>query len=116
MDRQNVLLWHFQSCWKREYLTSLRELHRITGVTEQSIKVGEVVQIHDDTPRHQWRLGVIEELVKGDDGFIRSVTLHTAGGRTNRPIACLYPLEVSAEQPNSDINIENHNIDLPTTM
>jgi len=37
---------------------------------------------------------VIEELVKGNDGFVRSVTLHTANGRTNRPIARLYPLEV----------------------
>ena len=43
--------------------------------------------------------------VIGNAGFIRSVTLRTAGGRTNRPIARLYPLEVSAEQPNSDINI-----------
>jgi len=91
VDRQNVLLRHFQSHWRKEYLMSLREVHRTTGVSEQSIKVGEVVQIHDDAPRHQWKLGVIEELVKGDDSFIRSVTLRTASGHTNRPIARLYP-------------------------
>jgi len=91
VDRQDILLKHFQFRWRKEYLTSLREVHRTTGTTEQTIKIGEVVQIHDDTPRHQWKLGVIEELVKGNDGFIRSVTVRTARGRTNRPIVRLYP-------------------------
>ena len=95
IDRQGLLLQHFQSRWKKEYLTSLREVHRTTGTTEQTVKTGDVVQIHDDCPRNQWRLGVVEEVVKGKDGFIRSVTLRTTSGRTNRPIARLYPLEVT---------------------
>ena len=108
VDRQGILLKHFQSRWRKEYLTSLREVHRTTGTTEQTIKIGEVVQIHDDTPRHQWKLGVIEELVKGNDGFIRSVTVRTARGRTNRPIARLYPLEVV--HPSADV--ESHQQEL----
>ena len=96
VDRQGMLLQHFQSRWKKEYLTTLRELHRTTGTNEQIVNIGDVVQIHDDTPRSQWKLGVIEELTRGNDGYIRSVTVRTAGGRTNRPIARLYPLEVSA--------------------
>ena len=48
------------------------------------------------THPEQRKLGVIEELVKVNDGFIKSVTLHTSG-HTNQPIACLYPLEVSTD-------------------
>ena len=62
------------------------------------VNIGDVVQIHDDTPRSQWKLGVIEELTRGNDGYIRSVTVRTAGGRTNQPIAHLYPLEISASE------------------
>ena len=36
VDRQGLLLQHFQSRWRKEYLTSLREIHRTTGVTEQT--------------------------------------------------------------------------------
>jgi len=96
VEQQGILLQHFQSWWKKEYLTSLREVHCATGSNEQTIKTGEVVQIHDDMPRHQWKFGVIEELVKGNDGFIQSVTVHTATGRTKCPIARLYPLEILA--------------------
>ena len=98
LDRQAVLLQHFQARWKKEYLTALRELHRTSGVNEQSVNTGDVVQIHDDVPRSQWKLGVIEGLNRGNDGYIRSVTVRTANGRTNRPIARLYPLEVSTDE------------------
>ena len=106
VDRQGLLLQHFRSRWRKEYLTSLREVHRTTGVTEQTVKIGEVVQIHDDLPRNQWKLAVIEDLKKGDDGYIRSVTVRTASGRTNRPIARLYPLEVSADEYSTNGSIE----------
>ena len=101
VDRQGLLLQHFVSRWKKEYLTSLRERHRTAGSMEQTVKTGDVVQIHDDIPRSRWKLGAIEELVKGNDGYIRSVTVRTASGRTNRPIARLYPLEV--EDPSTDV-------------
>ena len=98
IDRQGVLLQHFQSRWKKEYLTALREFHRTTGTNEQTVNIVDVVQIHDDVPRNQWKLAVIEGVNRGDDGYIRSVTVRTANGRTNRPIARLYPLEVSADE------------------
>ena len=98
VNRQGMLLQHFKSRWKKEYLTMLRERHSTTGTNEQTVHIGDVVQIHDDTPRSQWKLAVIEELARGEDGHIRSVTVRTASGRTNRPIARLYPLEVSANE------------------
>ena len=62
VDRQGLLLQHFQSRWN---LTSLREVHCTTGITEQTIKIGDVVQIYDDSPRNEWKLAVIEDLKRG---------------------------------------------------
>ena len=59
---QAAVLSHFWNRWSKEYLTALHEFHRTTGNNVQTVRVGDVVQIHDDIPRVQWRLGVIEQL------------------------------------------------------
>lgn len=41
------LLQHFQT---REYLTSLREFHKASGMNIQNVQIGDVVLIHDDGP------------------------------------------------------------------
>ena len=53
-----------------------------------------MVQIHDDKPRIGWKTTVVEELVKGNDGLVRSAVVRTKTGRTSRPIVKLYPLEI----------------------
>ena len=73
----------------------------------QTPNKGDVVQIHDDCPRIQWRLGVIEQLNKGADGLVYSVQLRTSTGRTNRPIAKLYSLQIIA----TDVLPSNSNDD-----
>ena len=83
VDRQTQFLDHFQRRWQREYLTSLREAYKATGTTNQTVNVGNVVLIHDDAPRLQWRLAVIEELIKGLDGFARAAKIRTSTGKTN---------------------------------
>ena len=93
--KQALILQHFENRWKREYLTALRETHRVTGNNHQEVKAGDVVLIHDDTPRVNWRMAVIESVNKGADGMIRSANVRTSTGRTNRPIARLYPLELT---------------------
>ena len=90
-----ILLRHFQTRWKQEYLTSLREFHKSRGNNHQKVRVGDIVQIHDEAPRLNWRLAVIEELIPGKDGLVRAANLRTSTGRTNRPIVKLYPLEVT---------------------
>ena len=90
------LLKQFHSLWRHEYLTSLREYHRISGMNRQQIKPGDIVLVHDDTPRITWKLAVIKELMKGKDGLVRAAKIRTLQGRTNRPIARLIPLEVSS--------------------
>ena len=103
---QALLLQHFWSRWRREYLTALREFHHTTGTNTQTVKVGDVVLIHDDTPRIQWKLAIIEQVNKGADGLIRSANVRTSSGKTNRPIARLYPLEVTASDISS-VNDDN---------
>ena len=82
--RQALTLQHFQRRWRDEYLTSLREFHRATGKNEQTIKVGDVVLVHDDTPRVSWKMAVIEELIKGNDGLVRACSQHQNGCRWNQ--------------------------------
>ena len=48
--RLSLLLNHFQTRWKHKYLTSLREFHRSHGNKNQTVKVGDIVQIHDKGP------------------------------------------------------------------
>ena len=73
----------------------MREVHRTTGSTHQTVRTGDVVLIHDDTPRTTWKMGVVEALITGGDKIVRAVTLRTATGLTNRPVAKLYRLELN---------------------
>ena len=111
-----------------EYLTALHVFHRTTGSntqtgdivlihddTPKTVKVGDIVLIHDDTPRVLWRLAVIEYVVnKGADGLIHSATVRTSTGRTNWPIAKLYPLEVTAAELPTSCHITEENSTTPT--
>ena len=65
------------------------------------IKTGDIVLVHDNSPRITWKLAVIEELMKGKDGVVHAAKIRTAQGRTNHPIAKLIPLEVSSDVANS---------------
>lgn len=91
---QKKLTDHFRERWNHEYLTGLREHHQTTGNNKQTITVGDVVQFHADSPRTRWKLAVVQELIHGKDGLVRSAKIRTDTCVTNRPIVKLYPLEV----------------------
>ena len=38
----------------------------------QQVHIGDVVLVHDDTPRIKWQMAVIEDVVRGSDGLIRA--------------------------------------------
>ncbi|KAL9967296.1 hypothetical protein ACROYT_G025494 [Oculina patagonica] len=103
----------FWKQWQREYLTGLREQHssqKNKNISGEPVARGKVVLIHDETPRNQWKLGVIIQLHQGKDELVRSVTLRTAKGNLlSRPIEKLYPLEVLTEEDLQDSkeNIKN---------
>ena len=95
------LIQQFWSRWRKEYLTALREFHRSTRHNEQVINKGDVVVVHDNTSRMQWKLAVVEDLIKGNDGLVRAAHIRTANCRTTRPIVKLYPLEVAGNDNQS---------------
>ena len=75
---QLQILQHFQGRWKQEYLTALREFYKVKGTcAPQAIKVGDVVLIHDNLPRRSWKMAVITELIKGNDGYVRAAEVRT---------------------------------------
>ncbi|XP_066983767.1 uncharacterized protein [Macrobrachium rosenbergii] len=83
--------------WEREYLTSLRETHRVGIRHEFWPKMGDDVLIHDEGPRSRWKLGQIVKLHVGPDDVLRVVTLKTPQGQVMRPVVKLYPLELWQE-------------------
>ncbi|XP_053389692.1 uncharacterized protein LOC128552674 [Mercenaria mercenaria] len=95
---QRELINRWWARWKSDYLTSLRERHTQSSRNEQTIRVGDVVQVHDDGSRLLWKLAVVEELVPGRDGLIRAAKIRTGSGHTTRPIVRLYPLEINENE------------------
>ena len=89
----------FKSQWKNEYLTALREKTRES--LNLNVKVGDIVHIYEQRPpRHVWKIGRIEKLLKGKDAIVRAmelVALDKAGNliRLKRLLRKLYPLETS---------------------
>jgi len=75
-------------------LTSLREFNKVSGHNKEVIKVGDVVIVHDEKPRMQWKLALVEGLIKGRDDLARTAHIKMGNYRTTRPIVKLYPLEV----------------------
>ena len=67
--------------------------------------------INDDVPRTKWKMAVIEQLIRGNDGYVRAATIRYNGGRTNRPISKLYPLEVSSVETVDQNSIDDHDKD-----
>ena len=82
---QSFLLQHFVSRWKHEYLTSLRECYHPSRTRGQWINVGDVVLVHDYCPRINWKIVVVESLMKGSDGLTCFVNIWKENGATNLP-------------------------------
>jgi hypothetical protein len=71
--------------------------------------------VHDEKPRNVWKLTVIEELIRGNDGLVRAASIRTKNGQTNRPITKLYPLEICAENNEKRQADYIEETDTPTT-
>ena len=49
----------------------------------QTIKIVDVVLMHDHSPRTRWKMAVIEKLIKGNNGNVRAAKVRTNNGRTS---------------------------------
>ena len=88
------------SRWTKEYLRSLRERHRAQrGAGGDTPAVGDVVIIKtEDKNRGKWPLGIIENLIIGNDGVVRGAKLRAGKSHVERAIQQLYPLELSCDR------------------
>ncbi|CAB4013162.1 Hypothetical predicted protein [Paramuricea clavata] len=99
------VLNHFWERWRKEYLTELREQHKVkNGSAGDSISQGDIVVVHEDKiPRQLWKVGRVDDLMRGRDGNVRAATIRTSsGGRVQqlqRPIQRLYPIEIPTKNP-----------------
>ena len=99
LEKTSKIFEEFRTRWYEEYLLSLRETSRDLYQTNWNnlVKVDDVVLIRSSAKeRPFWQMGVVTQLIYGDDNRIRSVFVRTPGGQINTyPIKHLYPLELS---------------------
>ena len=94
--RVQELVRHFWNRWMREWLPTLARRSKLFNI-RKNIKVGELVLvIEPNQPRGKWSMGRIEEIIKGNDGNVRSAKVRVRGSTYTRPIVKLCPLELSS--------------------
>ena len=112
----SLILEHFRTRFKKEYLTSLREFHIAKKTLKNRvIDKGHIVTVYEEKRLHQmWRLGRIVELIRGKDQNIRSavVRVYNNGKTVNirRPIKLLYPVELTGDIEERPIDISGPQI------
>ena len=80
MPRRFLHLWkllsHFWNCWRKEYLTDLREFHKVKKCKPVQIGKGDLVLMQEDSvKRGLWKVGVVEDLIIGKDGQVRGASV-----------------------------------------
>ena len=104
-----IMFWIFWKRWRTEYLTNLREVHAHTSKRGPSdshthISVGQIMIVKDEhLPCGLWKLGIVQEVMKGRDGLIRAAVVKVASRGwqhliLKRPIQLLYPLEIHCRE------------------
>ena len=96
------LLSQLWNRWRKEYLTDLREHHKLKDSKPVQIGKGDLVFIQEDNvKRGLWKSGIIEDLIVGKDGQVRGASVRKVGyGKSenlNRPLQKLFPLEISCK-------------------
>ena len=96
--------------WTTEYVRALREKHDVTKVKPYHPEIGEVVLVVGDKKnRHEWKHGLVDELLRGKDEVVRGVRMIVNNKIWERPIQLICPLEIkstlSAEELNRRIQL-----------
>jgi hypothetical protein len=84
--------------WHREYLLQLRNYHEVGRPARQGpkFKLGDIILLQEERmPRHMWKKVRIEELLRGRDGQIRTVSLcHLDRTKISRPVQVVISMEI----------------------
>ena len=108
VNYRNSLMHQIWNRWRTEYLNFLRERKANFSRKTSTIlpKVGDIVIIHDDNPRVEWKIGKVTDLIPGKDGEERVAKVLSNKTELTRATYKLYPLEVNAMTDTSDSTID----------
>ena len=104
------VLEHFWERWRKEYVVELRNylLYKYKKKNDLIPTVNDIVIVYESkTPRQNWCLGRITELIPSKDKQIRGakVLLGRTKNIIERPINKLYPLEFANEFSDNAITV-----------
>ena len=84
----------FWERWRKEYIPELAKRNKWKEKLQERFKIGElVILVDEDKRKSTWSLGRIVEMLPGDDGIVRVVTIRTKNGLYTRPITKIGKLE-----------------------
>lgn len=97
--RLSDILRKYENLWMKSYLLSLKERHLNCAKDEScQITVGDLVLLETENKiRTHYPLGIVTQVIKGNDGIIRSAIVRTADTEYMRPLSKLIPLELHHE-------------------
>ena len=100
----NNIVNHFWDRWKQEYLVNLREYQKIKHPNkyQETVNVKDIVIVQEDKmPRSAWKVGIVEEIIKGIDGNIRGAVVRVRRTKSliKRPVSRLYLIERVQNKP-----------------
>lgn len=105
MNHQH-LLQQFTKTWRTDYLAKLRENHATRSKPQRhscsTVSKGDIVIVkNDSSKRIFWKLAVVEDLLRGEDGNVRAAIIRVANSKgkpkkLRSSVKHLYPVEVQA--------------------
>ena len=91
---------HVWKRWRKEYIHSLMESHRIQRERSKVPELGEVVLfVGDEKNRGKWKKGKVVNHVTGKDGIVRGVLIQYKEHIIERPLQLVCPLEIRSCEP-----------------
>uniref|UniRef100_A0A7I5EC00 Integrase catalytic domain-containing protein n=1 Tax=Haemonchus contortus TaxID=6289 RepID=A0A7I5EC00_HAECO len=108
LRKSHQLTERFWTIWSQQYLTGLRDSHKLRidnkRSSPKSPEVGHVVLIAEAVlPRNSWRIGRITKINYSPKGVVREAELRMPNGRTiRRPVNLLVPLEIGDSNQSPD--------------
>ena len=69
---------HLWNRWKNEYLTALREFHKLGKSVALQITQGELVVVSSKDHSSKWKLGQVAKLIRSQEGTIRGAKVRVS--------------------------------------